>query len=365
MLGAIIGDICGSVYEWKNQKDINKVELFKQGSFPTDDSVMTVAVARAFMDSENMDDDWIKEILINSMHYYGALFSKAGYGGNFSRWLGCYERNAYNSFGNGSGMRVSPIGWLYDSLAETLYFAKISAEVTHNHPEGIKGAQAIAACIYLARTAHSKDEIRIYVEDNFYDLDFTLDEIRPRYVFDVTCQGSCPQAIVAFLESDDFDDAIRKAISIGGDSDTIAAMTGAIAEAFYGIPLETARKCFKILVNRTSPVHAYNNSVIASVIRDFWKSLEDRGMTSPRVDGLVEETVDQNDYVYKEIYKDRLYELYVKKRENTINPEEKEEYERLFLAQSFEPAFVEQVLDKGYRLTHKSKLLRQNNGKSE
>lgn len=286
MLGAIIGDICGSVYEWRNEKDINRIELFKEGCFPTDDSVMTTAVARALMDSENMDDDWTKEILINSMHYYGTLFPRAGYGGHFSRWLGCYERDAYNSFGNGSGMRVSPVGWLHDNMEETLHYAKVSAEVTHNHPEGIKGAQAIAACIFLARTGHSKDEIRRYVEENFYDLDFTLDAIRPGYVFDVTCQGSVPQAIEAFLESDDFDDAIRKAISIGGDSDTIAAMTGAIAEAFYGVPIETARKCFDVLVNRTSQVHAYNNSVIAGVIRDFWKFLEDRDMTSPRVEGI-------------------------------------------------------------------------------
>ena len=286
MLGAIIGDICGSVYEWANQKDIDKVELFKGRCFPTDDTVMTVAVARALMDSENMEDDWTKANLVSAMHYYGHLFPRAGYGGHFAQWLRHYQRDAYNSFGNGSGMRVSPVGWLYDSLEETLHFAKLSAEVTHNHPEGIKGAQAIAACIYLARTAHSKDEIRRFVEENYYDLGFTLDEIRPEYEFDVTCQGSVPQAIEAFLESEGFDDAIRKAISIGGDSDTIAAMSGAIAEAFYGVPLETAKKCFEVLTNRSTRHHVYNNSIIAGVISDFWKDLEDRGMTSPRMEGL-------------------------------------------------------------------------------
>jgi len=286
MLGAMIGDICGSVYEWENQKDMSKIELFKDGCFPTDDSVMTAAVARALMDSAHMDDDWTRDNLINAMHYYGRLFPGAGYGGHFRSWLHHYDRRPYNSYGNGSGMRVSAAGWLYETLSETLHYAALSAKVTHNHPEGVRGAQAIAACIFLARTCHSKEEIRQYISDNFYPLEFRLDDIRPSYSFDVTCQGSCPQAIAAFLESDDFDDAIRKAISVGGDSDTIAAMTGAIAEAFYGVPVETARKCFRVLSNQRRGFHIYNNGILASIVLDFWKFLEDRGKTSPRVEGL-------------------------------------------------------------------------------
>lgn len=263
MIGAIIGDICGSVYEFNNEKDINKIELFKEGSYPTDDSVMSVAVARALIDARGRSDERTKMLIIDSMHYFGHIFPDAGYGQTFYRWLKGNYRNAYNSWGNGSAMRVSSVGWLYDSLEETLKYAKLSAEVTHDHPEGIKGAEAIAACIYLARTGKDKKEIREYVEKNFYKMNFRLDTIRPDYEFDVSCQGSCPQAIKAFLESTSFEDSIKLAISIGGDSDTIAAMTGSIAEAYYGIPDEILEKLTFALSDYTSRRgHVYRHSIL-------------------------------------------------------------------------------------------------------
>ena len=269
MLGAMIGDICGSVYEFNNERRMEKLELFKKGCFPTDDSVMTVAVARALMDSWGDSDEVIRQTLVNAMHYYGHLFPRAGYGGRFYNWLGQYDRRPYNSWGNGSAMRVSPAGWMYDTLEETLHAAKLTAEVTHNHPEGIKGAQAIAAAMFLARTGHSKEEIRRFVEENYYKLDFTLDGIRPDYEFVESCQGSCPQAIEAFLEGDSFGDVIRKAISIGGDSDTIAAMAGAIAEAYFGIPDEMVDKAVEVLQDTNLRRMIYHNSALLSVLAEF------------------------------------------------------------------------------------------------
>jgi len=278
MLGAIIGDICGSVYEWHNQKDEKKVELFKEGCFPTDDSIMTVAVAKALMDTEGKTEEEIKDALITSMHYYGHQFPDAGYGGHFAHWLACYDRDAYNSWGNGSGMRVSSVGWLYDTLEETLKMAKLTAEVTHNHPEGIKGAQAIAAAIYLARTGCSKQEIRDCIQDHFYDLKFTLAEVRPDYEFDVSCQGSCPQAIEAFLEGKDFEDVIRKAISVGGDSDTIACMAGGIAEAYYGLSKSMKREAFDVLESSGEGLNRRNYRILAEAAMQ----LEERAKAKDR-----------------------------------------------------------------------------------
>ena len=269
MLGAIIGDICGSVYEFSNEKDPGKLGLFRKGCFPTDDSVMTVAVARALMDSYGDSDSVIRQTVVDAMHYYGHLFPRAGYGGRFFYWLANCDRRPYNSWGNGSGMRVSPAGWMYGTLEETLRAAKLTAEVTHNHPEGIKGAQAIAAAIFLARTGKSKEEIRRFVQENYYALDFTLDQIRPYYAFDESCQGSCPQAIEAFLEGDSFEDVILKAISIGGDSDTVAAMAGSIAEAFYGIPAELRKNAFEVLQDTKDRRMVYHNSALLEVVRDF------------------------------------------------------------------------------------------------
>jgi len=235
MLGAIIGDIAGSLYEFESPKT-KDIELFEEGSRLTDDSIMTIAVGCACADSKLDDERDFKFSVIWYMRRIGRQYPRAGYGGMFYRWLISDVMPAYNSFGNGSAMRVSPVAWVAESLEQAEILAKWSAEVTHNHPEGIKGAQAIAAAIYLARIGKSKAEIKDYIEKNYYNLDFTLDEIRPYYEFDVTCQGSVPQAIQCFLESADFEDAIRNAISLGGDGDTIAAMAGAIAEAYYGVP---------------------------------------------------------------------------------------------------------------------------------
>ena len=235
MYGAIIGDIVGSVFEWNNKKTVD-FRLFTPRSHFTDDTVMTAAVAEGLMNGGG-EEKATEEAIKDSMLKYGAMFPRAGYGGGFSRWLNSKNPKPYNSFGNGSAMRVSPVGWFAQNIEDTEQYAEISARITHNHPEGIKGAVSVAGAIFLAREGKSKDEIKEYVTSKFhYDLDRTLDEIRPSYKFDVTCQGSVPEAIIAFLESDGFEDAIRKAVSLGGDSDTIGAITGSIAEAAYGIP---------------------------------------------------------------------------------------------------------------------------------
>ena len=224
IIGAIAGDIIGSVYEAKNIKAY-RFPLFTSYSTFTDDSIMTMAVADAVLNKK----DFTKTIWT-----YGRKYPNRGYGGMFRTWLKSDNPQPYDSFGNGSAMRVSPVGFAFDTLSEVLEVAKQSAEVTHNHPEGIKGAQAVAAAVFLARTGKSKADIQAYIETAFkYDLRFTLDDIRPSYRFNVTCQGSVPQAIRAFLESTDFEDAVRLAISIGGDSDTIACIAGGIAAAFY------------------------------------------------------------------------------------------------------------------------------------
>ncbi|MFV0582537.1 MAG: ADP-ribosylglycohydrolase family protein [Parabacteroides gordonii] len=229
MTGAIAGDIIGSVYEFDNIKTTD-FPLFTNESDYTDDTIMTVAVA-----------DWLLNggDLTKVMQRYGREYPypTGGYGGRFSGWLREKDPLPYNSWGNGSAMRVSAVGWMFDSLEKTLEVAKETAIVTHNHPEGIKGAQATAAAIYLARTGKSKRDIKQYIETTFsYDLGRTCDEIRPFYRFNESCQGTVPEAIIAFLDSSDFENAIRLAVSLGGDSDTLACITGGIAEAFYGIP---------------------------------------------------------------------------------------------------------------------------------
>ena len=241
MLGAVIGDIVGSVYEWRNIKTKDFPFFGKNCRF-TDDSVMTFAVAEALMNGGKPDD------YIEAMKRLGRMFPKAGYGGYFRKWLFSDERKPYNSWGNGSAMRVSPVGWWFDSLEDTEKAAEASASVTHNHPEGIKGAQATAAAVFLARNKTPKKEIKSYIENRFgYDLSRTLDEIRPGYVFDVSCMGTVPEAMIAYLESAGFKDAIRGAVSLGGDSDTLTAITGGIAEAAYGIPDEIAGKAVSLL----------------------------------------------------------------------------------------------------------------------
>jgi len=267
MLGAIIGDIAGSVYEWNNIKT-KQFPFFRDDCRFTDDTVMTCAVAEAVMKGGEKDD------FIDAMKKYGRMYPNAGYGGRFRQWLVSDSREPINSFGNGSAMRVSPCAWIMDCgfCARTGMWpttargiARLSAEVTHNHPEGIKGAMAVTDAIFMSRyyfggycgdyeepidkdPQECKKRIKDHIEQTYgYDLSRTLDEIRPTYQFNATCQGSVPEAIIAFLESTDFEDAVRNAISLGGDSDTIAAIAGSIAEAAYGIPETIKTKALSYL----------------------------------------------------------------------------------------------------------------------
>jgi len=241
MLGAIAGDIIGSIYEFNNHRS-KEFSLFTQRNHFTDDTVLTIAVAEAILHG----GDYVERF-----HHYYRRYPNAGYGGRFRRWANAGEIHPYNSWGNGSAMRVSPVGFAFDTLEAVLAEAERSAAVTHNHPEGIKGAQATAAAIFLARTGSSKAAIKTYVTETFgYDLDRRLDQIRPVYQFNESCQETVPEAIIAFLESTDFEDALRNAISIGGDSDTLACITGGIAQAFYGgVPGAIAQETLKRLDN--------------------------------------------------------------------------------------------------------------------
>lgn len=236
MLGAIFGDITGSVYEFNNTHDYN-FQLLSRWSKPADDSYMTLAVAKGLMESYGQEDEQIKEAIIRNMRDIGRRYPHAGYGGMFGRWLREKEPKPYNSFRNGSAMRASAAGWLYQTLEETLHGAKLTAEVTHNHPEGVKGAQAVAAAVFLARAGADKDQIINYIANRFqYNLFRTLDQIRENYSFDESCQGTVPEALIAFYEGENFEAVIRKAVSLGGDSDTVACIAGAVAEAYYGMP---------------------------------------------------------------------------------------------------------------------------------
>ena len=219
--------------------------LFSEYSRFTDDSVMTIAVADAFLDAQpNADIEWIRNRLVRGMQRYGKEFPHAGYGGMFRRWLRSKDPQPYGSYGNGSAMRVSAVAWIYDDLETVRSMARLSAEVTHNHQEGIKGAEATASAIYLARTGKSKEEIQTYIVENFgYDLSRTCDEIRPGYYHKESCQETVPEAITAFLEGESFEDVIRTAVSLGGDCDTLTCIAGAMAEGFYGVPEELKQEC--------------------------------------------------------------------------------------------------------------------------
>lgn len=249
ILGAVIGDIVGSTHEFCQTKS-SDFDFYTDNNYYTDDTVMTIAVAEWLMTAPQPISN---ASLPAIMRKWGNRYPWAGYGGMFKRWLvSPYEadQRPYNSYGNGSGMRVSACGFFAKTLDEALYLAELSAEVSHNHPEGIKGAQAIASAVFLARQHTPKEDMRTYIEQTFgYDLNRTCDDIRPDYEFDVTCQGSCPEAIIAFFDSHDFESAIRLAISLGGDSDTIGAMTGGIAAAYYGIPDKLARKALDYLLD--------------------------------------------------------------------------------------------------------------------
>ena len=267
MFGAILGDIIGSPYEHEMGPKSKNFPLFSEDSYFTDDTVMTLAVFYAFFKFKNRTGDkyklgWyytnespteenmLKDLLVESMRYWGIKYPDSGYGGNFNRWLYSSEPIPYNSYGNGSAMRVSSVGWMFDDIETTRKMARLSAEVTHNHPEGIKGAESVAVAIFLARHGYSKEYIKEYMTNEFgYDLTRTCDEIRPNYTFDVSCQGTVPEAIIAFLEGKSFIDVIRTAVSLGGDCDTLTAIAGSIAEAFYGVSQNMKNECYKRLPN--------------------------------------------------------------------------------------------------------------------
>lgn len=251
MYGAILGDIIGSPYEFNaHNYKAKDFPLFNENSQFTDDTVMTLAVAKAFMDAGlDASREKLTKSLFEVMPEVGKKYPNCGYGGMFYYWITREnQRKPFNSFGNGSAMRVSSVAWLYDNLGAVSDAARTSASVSHNHPEGIKGAESVATAIFLARRGDSKEEIKQFIEKQFgYDLNRTCDEIRPNYRMDETCQGSVPEAIIAFLEGENFEDVIRNAVSLGGDSDTIACIAGSIAEAYYGVPEELKAECRKRL----------------------------------------------------------------------------------------------------------------------
>lgn len=283
MYGAILGDIIGSPFEFDRGDKTKDFKLFSRRSHFTDDSVMTLAVCEALL--KVGQDATVKEIedtVISSMQSWGRRYPRAGYGGYFRRWLTARHPEPYNSFGNGSAMRVSAVGWLYDSLEKTRTVAKATANVTHNHPEGIKGAEATASAIFMARNGSSKEEIKKYIEKEFhYDLNRTLNEIRPGYHMDETCQKTVPEAIIAFLEARDFEDAIRNAVSLGGDTDTLGAITGSIAEAYFGISETLISECR----NRI-------NKDMRDVVDAFYSSVRHHN-DSLNTNQMIEKAIDQ------------------------------------------------------------------------
>lgn len=252
VIGAIVGDIVGSVYEFNNIKT-KEFPLFKKGCFATDDSIMTLAIAKAVIESDSEHTD-LGANAVKYMQEIGRPYPHCGYGGNFGAWIFSNDPQPYNSFGNGSAMRVSSVAYAAKSLAEAEKMAKLVTEVTHNHPEGIKGAKATAGAVWLALNGASKEDIGRYVKSNYYKLDFTLDEIIPTYMFNEICQDTVPQAIEAFLEANSFEDALRNAISIGGDSDTLAAITCSIAGAYWGVPKNIADEAKEYLDDRLKKI---------------------------------------------------------------------------------------------------------------
>ena len=259
MLGAIIGDIAGSRFEWKNHKS-KDFELFNHECSFTDDTVLTAAVAKAIMETEKkvepspgrygFSEEYyalLGEMTVKYMQEIGRNYPYAGFGTRFHGWLFSNNPEPYNSYGNGSAMRISPAGLAARSETEAIYLSKAISEVTHNHEDGLKGAEATTMAIYMAGHGFTKEEIEEKISTDYYPLDFMLDDIREEYSFDVSCKGSVPQAIKAFLEAESFEDTIRTAISIGGDSDTIAAIAGAIAEAFYGVPEDLKKEALGYL----------------------------------------------------------------------------------------------------------------------
>ena len=249
MFGAITGDIIGSQFEFDRGNKSREFELFGKKCEYTDDTVMTVAVAEALLDAgKDADEKTVKEKLVASLKKWGKKYPYAGYGNRFKLWVLSDKSEPYGSYGNGSGMRVSPVGWLYDSMERTREVARWTAEITHNHPEGIKGAESTAAAIFMARHHAAFEEISNYIEDEFgYDLSRTLDEIRPDYCHVEDCMKTMPEAFTCFLEAGSYEECIRNVMYIGGDTDTLGAIAGAIAEAYWGIPEDLIRKAKEYL----------------------------------------------------------------------------------------------------------------------
>ena len=251
MYGAILGDIIGEPYEFEQGPRSKDFPLFCESPVFTDDSLMTIAICQGILEAGvDAGEDKMKNSMIASMRRWGERhpYPAGGYGGGFARWLRSKNPEPYNSWGNGSAMRVAATGWLFDTLERTRQVARWSAEVTHNHPEGIKGAESVASVIWMARNGSPKDKIKSFVESEFnYDLSRTCDQIRPTYEFDPSCQGTVPEAITAFLEGTDFEDVIRTAVSLGGDCDTLTCIAGSMAEALYPIPEPLKKKCLDII----------------------------------------------------------------------------------------------------------------------
>ena len=274
MLGAIIGDIVGSRFEFNNHRS-KEFELFTDDCFATDDSIMTLAIAKALMECrESLDTQFVRSRLNHHarecMRRIGRKYPNCGFGGMFFRWIFSDEPEPYNSFGNGAAMRVSPCGFYAPTEEKAKTISRAVTEVTHNHPEGIKGAEAVTVAIFLAKTGASKEQICNRIESDYYKLDFTIDGIRPTYRFNETCQETVPPALEAFLESTSFEDCIRIAISVGGDSDTLAAIAGAIAEAYYGIPLNIKEAALGYLDDELTAIyHEWEDFALAIRKKDF------------------------------------------------------------------------------------------------
>ena len=299
MYGAIIGDIVGSRFEFDNGNKSREFEFFTPECEFTDDTVMTVAVAEALMDAgKDADEATVKANLIKSMKKWGQKYPHAGYGARFISWVLSDDPEPYGSYGNGSAMRVSSVGWLYDTIERTREVARWTAEVTHNHPEGVKGAESIAAAIFLARHDSSKEDIRNYIVKEFgYDLTRTLDEIRPNYYHVEDCMRTVPEALECFLEADSYESTLRNVMFIGGDTDTLGAIAGAVAEAFWGVTfgmiLEADRKLkedIRMLVKRFEEYTRGESAVEGADYKEnlFIKFAVEQALETRNVDELMQ-----------------------------------------------------------------------------
>ena len=285
MLGAIIGDIAGSRFERINHRS-KEFEMFDKRCRLTDDSTMSLAVAKSILDCDG-DYETLSCKAVSNMQELGRIYKNAGYGRTFIKWIFSDDPQPYNSFGNGSAMRVGPCGYAAKTLDEARDLSSKVTRISHDHQEGMKGAEVIAAAVFLARTGKSKEEIRAYIQENYYEINFTLDQIRKTYMFDASCQGSVPVALEAFYEATDFEDAIRGAISVGGDSDTIAAMTGAVAEAYFGIPEGLVDSAIEYLDSREMEILYYFEKAYPS------KALDEDGEPSRSIFDVLGDAVNK------------------------------------------------------------------------